>query len=124
MINDFLVWLLAAYGCSSLLVSLLARFALRSYQRAGGPLIHYQVLLHNSEQTLEGVVRRLMNDSIMSGTPIQISFVDYGSTDDTQRIKAIFERNYRYAAATTEPDKELTPITIDLRRSDEQESRI
>jgi hypothetical protein len=123
VIEDLLVWLLAAYGCSSLLVSLLDRFAIRSFERVGGPLIHYQVLLHNSEHALEGVVRRLMNASIMSGTPIRISFVDHGSTDDTLKITAIFERNYRYAAATTEPDKELTPIMIDLRWSNELESR-
>jgi hypothetical protein len=123
VIEDLLVWLLAAYGCSFLLVSLLERFASRSIERVGGPLIHYQVLLYNSEHALEGVVRRLMNASLLSGTPIRISFVDHGSTDDTPRIAAIFEQNYRYAAATTEPDKELLPITIDLRRSNEQESR-
>jgi hypothetical protein len=124
VIEDLVVWLLAAYGCSSLLVSLLDRFALRSFTRVsvGGPLIHYQVLLCNSEHALEGVVRRLTNASLMSGTPIQISFVDYGSNDDTLKIAAIFERNYRFAAAITEPDKEIAPITIDLRRSNGQES--
>lgn len=123
MIEEFLVWLLAAYGCSSLLVALFNWLALRPFPRPGETLVYYQVLLRNSEQTIEGVVRCLMNASLLRGTPIHISFVDYGSTDDTVKITEVFERNYEFLAGATKPDAELTPITIDLRKAEEEESK-
>lgn len=124
MIEEFVVWLMAAYGCSSLLVTLVNRLAVREFTSAGEPHVHYQVLLYNSEHCLEGVVRRLMNRSVRLGRPIQISFIDFGSTDDTLQITSIFERNqYGFLfAGEVRPATIDPPITIDLRRSKEQES--
>lgn len=123
MIEDLLVWMLAAYGCSSLLVTLLRWFKLRPFAGVGESFVHYQVLLYNSEHSLESVVRRLMNTSVLHGTPIQISLIDYGSTDDTLKISAVLERRDFVFTADANPDTKKHPITIDLRRSEEQESR-
>ncbi|WP_019123244.1 hypothetical protein [Brevibacillus massiliensis] len=121
MITSLLVWLLAAYGCASLLVALLERISFESLVRASEPLTHYKVLLYNSDHSLEGVIRRLIWSSIRYGQPIRISFVDFGSTDDTLKIATTFERNYEYLVEESERDKTNT-ILIDLRRPTEQES--
>ncbi|GAA4718619.1 glycosyltransferase family 2 protein [Brevibacillus fulvus] len=123
MIEEFLLWLLAAYGCASLLVALLERMARESFSTAERPFVHYEVLLFNSEQHIENVARHLIHSSRRKGVPIQISFVDYGSTDDTLKIMAVLERTQSYLTEEREPDRKLTPpITIDLRRMAEQES--
>ncbi|MFY0543145.1 glycosyltransferase family 2 protein [Brevibacillus sp. H7] len=124
MIEELVVWMLAAYGCSSLLVTLLNRLADQAIVRAGEPHLHYEVLLYNSEHCLEGTVRRLMSRSVLQGRPIQISFVDFGSTDDTLKITTVFERKQHEFAGDGKPDTIAPPITIDLRRSKEQESRM
>jgi hypothetical protein len=125
VIEDLVVWMLAAYGCSSLLVALVNRFAVRAMMMsAGEPHLHYRVLLYNSEHSLEGVVRCLKHRSVLQGRPIHISFVDFGSTDDTLQITQIFERHpYAFACAGVEPATIDPPITIDLRRSNVQESK-
>jgi hypothetical protein len=122
VIEELVVWLLAAYGCSSLLVTLLDKWALRAQWRATQPQYHYQVLVYNSELFLESVVRRLLCRSYVQGTPIRISFVDFGSTDDTLKIAEVFERSQQMFAGDGEPTTIQSPITIDLRRSKELES--
>jgi hypothetical protein len=116
VIEDLVVWLLAAYGCASLMVTLLSRCRFEAYVNGGEPLIHYQVLLYNSEHALEAVVRRLLFTSVLDGEPIRISFVDHGSTDDTLKIAAVFERNCSFLNGETRPDAEHT-VTIDLRKT-------
>ncbi len=119
--EDFLVWLLAAYGCSSLLVALLNRLAFRTFVRGNEPLVHYQLLIGNSENILEGVVRRLLFRSFMQGRPIRITFEDCGSTDDTLKIAAVLKRQQAFWTDDAMPDKGNS-IMIDLRRSKGQES--
>jgi hypothetical protein len=121
VMEELVVWILAAYGCSSLLVALLNKWALRAQWHVAQPQIHYQVLVCNSEHSLENVVWRVLFRSFVQGTPIRISFVDYGSTDDTLKITAVLERNLRMFADDGEPTT-LQPITIDLRRSELRES--
>jgi hypothetical protein len=115
MIEDLLILTLAAYGCASLLAALLSHYGMKMAARAGEPLPHYQVLLYNSEQTLEREVRRLIHVSLFRGEPFRISFVDFGSTDDTQKIKAVFEREYLMWPGDSLRDKPI--VTIDLRRT-------
>ncbi len=122
MWEDLLVWLLAAYGCSSLLVELLKRCSLRLEVQGNRrtSTIHYRLLLYNSEHLLEGVVRRLLFSSVVHGKPIRISFVDYGSTDDTRKIAAVWERSDPFltggsAAADGEPT-----VCVDLRTPAQQ----
>jgi len=123
VIADLVVWMLAAYGCSSLLVAVMNRLAMRVMVAAGEPHLHYLVLLYNSEHSLEGIVRCLQHRSALQGRPIHISFVDFGSTDDTVQMTQIFERQQSdFACAGVEPVTIDPPITIDLRRSCEQES--
>jgi hypothetical protein len=120
VIEDLLLWTLAAYGCASLLAALLSRYGTDAVARPGEPLIHYQLLLYNSEHVLEREVRRIRNASFYRGEPVQISFVDFGSTDDTTRIKAIFERIYFDRPEENQVNHQI--VTIDLRRSEAWES--
>ncbi|MBO8164275.1 MAG: glycosyltransferase [Brevibacillus sp.] len=126
MWEDLLVWLMAVYGCSSLLASLLERWAVRPESDESQPIIHYRLLLANSEQWLEGVVRRLLLASRMGGTPIRISFVDCGSTDDTARIAAVFARREAYVVTDSHlsADEHERLVCIDLRKPVHQEQGI
>jgi hypothetical protein len=121
VMEELAVWILAAYGCSSLLVALLNKWAFRTRWPVVEPQIHYQLLVCNSEHALENVVRCLLLRSFVQGTPIRISFVDCGSTDDTLKITAVLERHLHLFADADDPAAEQ-PITIDLRRSIERES--
>jgi hypothetical protein len=113
---EMVVWLFAAFGCSSLLVMLLDRWANRMSSGAKTPDEHYRLLVHNSEQVLERVVRRLLFRSYWSGRPIRISFQDEGSIDDTKLIVALYERYpYCWMEDTPEGSGKTTAITIDLR---------
>ncbi len=114
VIEDLLVWLLASYGAVALLLPLATKWLNTPEESSYRPLIHYQILLFNSELYLEGVVRRLSMASSVRGVPICISFVDYGSTDDTLRMMKVFERETLFLI-----QPELTaqqPVVIDLRR--------
>lgn len=116
---EMVVWLLAAFGCSSLLVMLLDRWANRMSSGAESPDEHYRLLVHDSEQVLERVVRRLLFRSYWSGRPIRITLQDEGSVDDTKRIAALYER-YPYFWLEEVPDgaSKTTAITIDLRKEE------
>lgn len=116
---DMVVWLLAAFGCSSLLVMLLDRWANRMSSGAEFPDEHYRLLVHDSEQVLERVVRRLLFRSYWSGRPIRITLQDEGSVDDTKRIAALYERYpYFWLEEAPEGASKTTAITIDLRKEE------
>jgi hypothetical protein len=118
MLVDVLIWLMAVYGCSSLLATLFARYIMnRMVADTGEQFHHYMVLLYNSEHSLERAVRRLLFFSTMYGKPISISFVDFGSTDDTLKIAEKFEQDYLYLIAENQQESTAT-IKIDLRSTD------
>jgi len=114
MLEDILIWILAAYGCASLLATVMNRYGIREMTVPGEPLAYYQVLLFNSEQALEIEMRRLLYQSLARGCPIRISFIDHGSTDDTMKITSVFARNNEFLVG--EAPRDARPITIDLRR--------
>lgn len=116
--EEILVWLLAAYGCSSLLVMLADKWADRMSSSAEPSLEHYRLLVRDSEQVLEAVVRRLLFRSYWSGKPIRISLVDSGSTDDTRKIASVYERDPYFLPFREESQDEPEPpgIVIDLRQ--------
>ncbi|MFD2369401.1 glycosyltransferase family 2 protein [Brevibacillus sp. GCM10020057] len=117
--EDLLIWLLASYGFSLLLVLLADKWADRARKSADLPQIHYRLLVRNSEQVLERVIRRLLLRSYWSGEPVRISLIDAGSTDDTGQIASIYER-YPYflhaAQADGQEEHVHTDIVIDLRQ--------
>ncbi|MDT3417909.1 hypothetical protein QO009_003823 [Brevibacillus aydinogluensis] len=121
MMEELVVWLLAAYGCSSLLVTLANRWISRMAVRADQSCVHYRLLLGNSEQVLEYAVRRLHARSYWSGTPIRISYVDYGSTDDTCGITAVLKRAGCLCADEEEEVADAPAVIVDLRHTDEWE---
>lgn len=122
VLEDLLVWLLAAYGCSSLLVEWLQRWWEKQEAKTAdqAPVLHYQILLYNSEQLLEGVVRRLLFSSVLHGKPIRISFVDSGSTDDTRKIAAVWARKAPFLISGSGPVAGEPTVRLDLRRSTQQ----
>jgi hypothetical protein len=119
VMEDLVVWLLAAYGCSSLLVMLADRWANRMSSGAERSYEHYWLLVQDSEQVVERAVRRLMNRSYWSGKPIRISLIDDGSVDDTAKIAAVYER-YPYCwLMDGEGAAQQAAIVIDLRNQKE-----
>lgn len=118
--QELVVWLFAAYGCSSLLVMLAYRWANQMSSGADLPYVHYRLLVHDSEQVLERVIRQLLFRSVWSGKPIRISLQDEGSVDDTTRIAAVFER-YPYCCLVDGQESAQPPVIIDLRSTQEKE---
>lgn len=121
--EELVVWLLAAFGCSSLFVMIAERWIRQTNGVAELPHVHYRLLLRDSEQVLERVVRKLLLRSYWSGKPILITLIDDGSLDDTTRISNIFGR-YPYCNVGNHQE-EAAPVssivTIDLRRLHEKE---
>ncbi|WP_139491151.1 hypothetical protein [Brevibacillus dissolubilis] len=116
MVADIVVWLLAAYGCSALLVSLCHFVLAHTLTPVAEPCVHYQLLLRNSEQSLEMVMRGLLFRASMSGRPIRISFVDEGSHDYTGKMTEIYQRTLDFLIADPAAEDGST-ITIDLRNA-------
>jgi len=117
--EEFVVWLLAAYGCSSLLVLVADKWAVRMKRSAELPHLHYRLVVRDSGQVLERVIRRLLLCSYWSGKPIRISLIDAGSTDDTGQIVSVYERYPYFLHVSQEDDQEEhahTDIVIDLRQ--------
>lgn len=112
---DFLVWLLAVYGCTSIMVQLLNHLTTCALVQVGDTPVHYQLLLYNSEHSLEAAMRSLLSRSRFYGNPITVSFKDQGSTDDTLHIASIYERSCSCISQQAELDAKHM-ITIDLRR--------
>lgn len=116
--EELVVWLLAAYGCSSLLVMLADKWADRMSSSNESPHEHYRLLVRDSEQVLERVIRRLLFRSYWSGKPIRISLIDLGSSDETKRISSKYGR-YPYSFYLLDDEQEgasQTDIIIDLRQ--------
>ncbi|GAB7389206.1 hypothetical protein BSNK01_30440 [Bacillaceae bacterium] len=83
MILTWIVWMLAIYGVSHLTVLLLKRFTIG--KRAQGKA-HYLLLLQNSQSSVEWAVRTLRRQSALEGRDFSLTYVDFGSTDDTMEI--------------------------------------
>lgn len=113
---ELVIWVLAAYGCSSLLVMLLDRWANRMSSSADFPCDHYRLLVRDSEQVLEATIRKLLFRSYWSGRPIHITLQDEGSIDDTPLMAALYKR-YPYCWMDDGGDSvSRAAITIDLRK--------
>lgn len=122
VMEELVVWLLAAFGCSSLLVMVAERWTSRMNSMTELPQEHYRLLVHNSEQVLERAVRKLLFRSYWSGKPIRITLIEEGSTDDTPRMLAILAREpygCGFGAADAQPELATGAIVIDLREKRE-----
>lgn len=116
--EELVVWLLAAYGCSSLLVMLADKWAERMSSSNEPPYEHYRLLVRDSEQVLERFIRRLLFRSYWSGKPIRISLIDSGSSDETKRISRMYGR-YPYSFYLLDDEQEgasQTDVIVDLRQ--------
>ncbi|MFS0919237.1 glycosyltransferase family 2 protein [Brevibacillus sp. 179-C 1.1 NHS] len=118
--EELIVWLLAAFGCSSLLVMIAERWTNRTDSVSELPHEHYRLLVHNSEQVLERVVRSLLFRSYWSGRPIRITLIDEGSDDDTKQMAAVLNRYpYGHCLGDAHDDRTVGTIVIDLREKKE-----
>ncbi|MFS0555816.1 glycosyltransferase [Brevibacillus sp. 179-C9.3 HS] len=118
--EELIVWLLAAFGCSSLLVMIAERWTNRTDSVSELPYEHYRLLVHNSEQVLERVVRSLLFRSYWSGRPIRITLIDDGSDDDTKQMAAVLTRYpYGHFLGDAHDDRTAGTIVIDLREKKE-----
>lgn len=89
MIAMLILWLLAVYGLSTVLIHGMMRW--NRFNHAQQEL-KVQLLLYNSECCLEETIRSLVHHSRLQGRPIQLVIYDYGSTDQTQRILRNFKK--------------------------------
>ncbi|MEJ8544115.1 glycosyltransferase family 2 protein [Brevibacillus borstelensis] len=121
MMEELVVWLLAAYGCSSLLVGLANFWIRRTTKDVPRTYKHYRLLLLNSGDVVEQAVRKLQFHSYLRGTPICISYQDDGSVDDTIRIMTVFERTDYLCREDREGTFGEPVMTIDLRQQGERE---
>ncbi len=120
VMEELIVWLLAAFGCSSLLVMIAERWTTRTDSASELPHEHYRLLVRNSEQVLERVVRSLLFRSYWSGRPIRITLIDDGSDDDTKRMTAVLKRYpYGYCLGDVQEEMAAGTIVIDLRENKE-----
>ena len=115
MISDVVVLVLMAYGFAALLVAGVSRFSFHSVIQPQNSFTHYRVHVYNSENVLEGMMRRLLFRSSVEGRPIRISFVDYGSSDDTIQITRLFTRQYGDVIESDVPTSYGLTVQIDLR---------
>ncbi|WP_407653466.1 glycosyltransferase family 2 protein [Brevibacillus ruminantium] len=119
--EELVIWLLAAYGGSSLLVGLIDCWMRRMKHTVPPTYEHYRLLLFNSGDVVEQVVRKLQFRSYVRGVPIRISYQDDGSVDDTLRIMTVLERTeYPCREEPESTFKGVSVMTIDLRRSGEE----
>lgn len=115
MISDVVALVLMAYGFAALLVAWVSRISFHPIVQPQDSFTHYQVHVYNSENVLEGMMRRLLFHSRVEGRPIQISLIDYGSTDDTIPITRLFMRHYEDVMQANGSTPFSRTIQIDLR---------
>jgi hypothetical protein len=127
VIGWWMTCILAIYGLCTILIQLLKRW---NKYYANLEVMHVQLLLHNSESSLEGVVRSLVQLSLLEGRPLHLIVYDYGSTDNTTKILTtiqktnpfLFEQIHR--GSFRRPQLQWVnaehistpPLTIDLRQ--------
>ncbi|MFP3389016.1 glycosyltransferase family 2 protein [Brevibacillus sp. SIMBA_040] len=115
--EELVVWLLAAFGCSSLLMMIAESWIRQMNGVAELPSVHYRLLLRDSEQVLEQAVRKLLFRSYWSGKPIRITLIDEGSLDDTPQICTVLDRYpHCHLMDWQEGVAAGTIVTIDLRQ--------
>lgn len=89
MLKTWIIWLLACYGFAVLLIHFWRKWG---YFYQGKHPLRVQLLLHNSQSSLEWIVRSLMQKSRVEGRPVELTVYDYGSTDDTPKILQLMQR--------------------------------
>jgi hypothetical protein len=127
VISSWVTWLLAIYGVCTILIQFMRRFN-KYYSNL--EILRVQLLLYNSESSIEGVIRSLINLSHLEGRPLHLMVYDYGSTDSTKDILEtlqkvnpfLFEQihvgstgKYHIHFVTVE-EVSSAPMTIDLRQ--------
>lgn len=113
MLYEFFIWLLVSYGCAGLIALVAAPIVGRTPFVSGKTPILVKLQLYQSAEQLEAVVRRLHLASRLQGTPVRIWIQDHGSTDDTQAIIKILQRNH--LLVTTEESEAVPAYVLDLR---------
>lgn len=84
MIAMWVIWLLAIYGLTTILIHLFMRWNTFYEQEQEELRVH--LLLYNSEKCLEGAIRSLVHLSHLRGQPLHLIAYDFGSTDNTVKI--------------------------------------
>lgn len=127
MIATLALWVLAIYGLMTILLQWVKRNN-EFFRKDKTWEVH--LLLHNSEKNLEKTIRSLVQFSRLNGQPLRLIAHDYGSTDQTEKILAAFEKkhpylfekkrvvaNDRFDLASMEKDSYAdSRLTIDLRQ--------
>lgn len=93
--KTWIIWLLAGYGSTALIVSLFYHWGWGLVSRRRHP---YQVkmLLYNSQASFEWAIRLVQQHSEMEGRPVELVVYDYGSTDHTREMLKIWQRKNPY----------------------------
>ncbi|WP_240675890.1 glycosyltransferase [Ammoniphilus sp. CFH 90114] len=123
----WVIWLLAIYGLSTILVHLFVRW--NEYFVQGEDELRVHLLLYNSEKCLEGSIRSLVHLSRLKGQPLQLIVYDFGSTDNTVKMLETLQKENPFLfdqveilnrgpfhLVSMEEEQSQARLTIDLRQ--------
>jgi hypothetical protein len=117
VIAMWVMWFLAIYGLSAILIDLCKRWNAFGQQFQE---LKVQMLVYNSETNLEGAVRSIVSVSRLEGRPVHLTVYDFGSTDNTAKILEHLETYYPYllqqVTVVSQEEVQKTDHTIDLRQ--------
>ncbi|HJV47289.1 MAG TPA: hypothetical protein VJ824_16345 [Bacillota bacterium] len=121
MIAMWVIWFLAIYGLSTILIDLMKHWN-QYYHQVREVNIH--LLVFNSETRLEDTIRSLSSLSQLEGRPIHLTVYDFGSTDHTAQMIDYLQRYNPYLIEKisildqnqVQEDLQKAVTTIDLRQ--------
>ena len=121
MIAMWVIWFLAIYGLSTILIDLMKHWN-QYYHQVREVNIH--LLVFNSETCLEDTIRSLSSLSRLEGRPIHLTVYDFGSTDHTAQMIDYLQRYNPYLIEKitildqnqVQEDLQKAVTTIDLRQ--------
>lgn len=95
---DALFWFFAIVGVFSLIMD--ACTFISSHFGCSAPDARIVLSVKNQQDSIEGIMRSLIQKNYQSATATDIIVIDLGSTDDTPRILSHFENEYSFVHVT------------------------
>lgn len=94
-IIEYILWILAAYGLFSLISSAVGLIRLRNHLKCRS--VKLVLLVKNSEECIEYVVRNVARDDFLTGllSHGNISIVDMNSTDNTYLLTKKLKKSFQ-----------------------------
>lgn len=88
-----LIWIGAVYASAVMCVHALKFRESRGTPRQAGNWLHYILIVRNHEAIVEGVIRAMTVQSLLTGKPVRLTYMVDGSTDQTLRILSALQED-------------------------------